>query len=430
MKILVVQETDWVDRNPILHHRMLETLAMEGDDVVVIDFDIQWHTKHRRPRVQPRTVVEDCHKFFPHAPITIVRPPMLRVPGLARPSWLLANWPELRRQFRSFEPDVVVAYSISNAYLALRLARRHGVPLVYHVLDALHTLAEPKVLRPIARPIERSILRGADDVIVVNNGLRDYALEMGAPAENLHVIPMGVEHRPTEAIHPEHVRASLGFDRDDVVLLFMGWLYRFSGLPELVTELARHRDEVPWLKLLVVGDGDLSDELTAQVRDLGLGDRVVLTGRRPVSEMPQYVAAADFGLLAAQPVETMEWIVPAKVVEYMEGGTPVVATRLRGIKAEFGDLPGIIYVDGPHSVIDALRALLQDRPDRRALARELGSSCTEFMARRPSWDDVTNRFRDIVHRPRAALPEGHAGAEDRRGRAASLRPGTQRRNRA
>ena len=417
MRVLVVQETDWVDRNPILHHRMLETLAREGDEIVVVDFDIQWHEKGRRPLLQRRTVISDCHKFLPDASVTVLRPATVRLAGVARPSWIVANGPELRRLFREFRPEVVVAYSISNAWFALRLARRHGVPFVYHVLDALHTLAEPAFLRGVARPVERAVMRGADEVVVINHGLRDYALGMGAPPDRLRVLPMGVDRREPATTPDadadadadadgEAIRRSLGFAPDDLVLVFMGWLYRFSGLPELLDQLHATAAEMPWLKLLVVGNGDLSDELGRTRDRLGLGDRVVLTGRRPVTEMPGFLRAADVGLLPARPIVTMRHIVPAKVVEYMEAGKPVIATRLPGLQAEFGDVAGMLYVDGPEGVAAQVGRTFGSATDRRGVAAALGRSCAELMAGRPTWDEVTATFRDVVHNARRRPANG------------------------
>lgn len=402
MRILAVQETDWVERNPVLHHRMLESLALGGDEVIVVDYDIQWHQKGRRPVLQRRRVVTDCHKFFDDAHVTVVRPAMLRLPALGRPSWMAANWVELRRIFRRSRPDVVVAYSISNAYLALRLARRHGVPFVYHVLDALHTLAEKAPLVALARPVEQAVLRSADEVIVINRALRDYAVGMGAAPERVRMIPMGVtagyRDDGDDPFATEALRARLGFGPDDVVMLFMGWLYTFSGLLELLEQLHATRQELPWLKLLVVGDGDVHDELARRRDALGLGDRVVLTGRRPVTEMAGYLRAADVGMLSARPTATMQHIVPAKVVEYMEMGKAVVATRLPGIRAEFGDLPGILYVDGPEGAVDRLREVLGPAEcGRRERAAALGRSCAELMRTRPTWDEVTAAFADVVH---------------------------------
>lgn len=396
MKILVVQETDWLDRNPILHHRMLETMSLHGDEVTVVDFDILWHTKGRWPLIAKRNVVNGSNKFFDTPAITVVRPSMVRLPVLARFTWVFTSWLELRRIMRSWRPDVIVAYSVSNALIAQHLARHDSIPFVYHVLDALHTLAEPSILRLIAKPVEKAALRRSDEVVVVNRGLDRYVREMGAHAARIHLIPMGADVGKRVGIDTaDATRSRLGFDEDDVVLIFMGWLYSFSGLLEVVQSI-KHESSGR-MKLLVVGDGDLYEPLRRICGDPRLRDRVRLTGRRPANEMPSYLAAADVGLLPAHRIATMEHIVPAKVIEYMEAAKPVVATRLPGIEAEFGDLPGMLYIDDATEAVARVTSAVMSAKDPRAAAADLGGSCFDFMRQRPGWDDVTDRFSAVVH---------------------------------
>jgi glycosyltransferase involved in cell wall biosynthesis len=396
MRILAVQETDWIDRNPILHHRMLEALSTLGHEVRVVDFEILWRQRGWLPLWQRRREIYHVHRFFDDTNVTVIRPAMLRIPGLGRPSWLGANWAELSQQFDSFRPDVVVAYSISNAYLALLLARKYRVPFVYHLLDALHTLVEPPLLRPIARAVEQRVLGSADRIIVVNTHLKSYAVELGADASRLDVIPMGVTVSRDPGVDGETIRAALNLSESDFVLLFVGWLYTFSGLRELVIELGRQKVGLPDVKLLIVGDGDLLPELHRLRAELDLEDCLILTGRRPRQEMAGYIAAADMCLLPAHRNVTMEHIVPAKIIEYMEQGKPVIATRLPGLEAEFGTLPGMHYVDTPGQVLDRVRALLSGSVSARLTAAQLGESCFQFMQRREDWDTVTARFETVL----------------------------------
>lgn len=397
MRILAVQETDWIDRNPILHHRMLEALSLAGAEVTVIDFDILWAQKGRLPLWQGRREVRDCHKFFADARVIIRRPGMLRLPGLSRLSWLVGNWRELQNYFAAGRPDVIVAYGISNAYLTLQLARRRGVPFVYHLLDALHTLAESRLQRPLARIVEQAVMRRADSIIAVNNRLGSYAVQMGADPARVEVIPMGANvTTQITARETEEARAALGIAGPDFVMLFMGWLYTFSGLRELTLELARRKQELPNLKLLVVGDGDLLAELQRLREQYGLEDQLILTGRRPMTEMRRFIAAADACLLPAHKNETMEHIVPAKVIEYMEMGKPVISTRLPGIEAEFGDLPGILYIDRPEEVITRIEKLKPAAESPRQIADRLGATCLEFMRGREDWEGVTKRFERVL----------------------------------
>jgi glycosyltransferase involved in cell wall biosynthesis len=394
VRILAVQETDWIGRNPILHHRMLEELSRDRAEVIVLDYDILWRQKGVRPLWQPRSVVSGHFKYFANSRVTLIRPAMIRIPGFGRASWLVATWMELRALLDRWHPDVVIGYGISNAMLARKMARARGIPFVYHVMDALHTLAEPRALRPIARVVERWVMTQADRVIVVNRRLREYAVAMGALPRRIDVIPMGV--LPVKSVaSARDVRMRLGIAEYDFVLLFMGWLYTFSGMREIATELGRRVEAFPTVKLFVIGDGDLLPELRRLSENPTLRGRLIVLGRRPVEEMPDFIRASDVGLLPAHRTSAMEYIVPAKVIEYMENGKPVIATRLPGLEAEFGELPGLLYVDRPAEVFDRLQELFASGRPRDA-ASELGSTCRDLMRSREDWATVTARFEQVL----------------------------------
>jgi glycosyltransferase involved in cell wall biosynthesis len=397
MKILATQETDWLNRNPIIHHRLLEALSRRGDEVRVIDYDIDW-AKHGGPILQGRAEFRDAHKYFADSRITVIRPAMLRTPLVARISWLLGNWRELRKIFRDDRPDVVVAYGISNALLSLGFSRAAGRPFVYHVMDALHTHAEAPLVRCVARTVERLTMGRADRVIVVSQGLARYATSMGARAGRLDVVPIAANRVGADPELGARIRASLGVSEREVILLFVGWQYAFSGLRELVKDFARRGRDFPWLRLVIVGRGELFDELQRLRAEARLERQVILTGQRPVDEIGGFIEAADFGLLPARRNETMEHLVPTKVVEYMERGKAVIATRLPGLEAEFASLPGILYIDRPEQTIDRVRGLDKagDPVAIRAAARVLGETCRDAIQRRDDWDAVTDRFASIL----------------------------------
>ncbi|TMC75911.1 MAG: glycosyltransferase family 4 protein, partial [Chloroflexi bacterium] len=176
--------------------------------------------------------------------------------------------------------------------------------------------------------------------------------------------------------------------------------YPFSGLRELVQDFARRGREVPWLRLVIVGSGELYDELQRIRSAGGLERQVVMTGQRPVDEVGGLIEGADFGLLPAYRNETMEHLVPTKVVEYMEHGKAVVATRLPGLEAEFGALPGLLYIDRPEETIDRITALAANggSGEIRRVARELGETARDAIQKGDDWDTVTLNFQSILER--------------------------------
>ena len=395
LRILAIQETDWVERNPIVHHRMLEELSRRGADVTVIDFDIEWRSRVSAPVIQPRRERRDVRRLYPDARIRLIRPAMVRLPLVGRLSWLAANALELMA-LRP-RPDIVVAYGISNAYLALRFARRWRVPFVYHVMDALHTHADAAIVRAIARDIECRVMRDADRVVVVSKGLAVYAREMGAPPARTEVIPIPANRVAPEPERGARVRGALGVRDDEVMLLFAGWLYPFSGVRELLADLARRRGELPWARLVIVGDGELAPELRRLHQEAGLGEKAILTGRLPQSEVGGYIEAADICLVPARPVPVMRYLMPTKVVEYMERGKCVIATRTPGMESEVGELPGIVFTDGATGVLDRVLELAASGPARlRDEVRERGETCRRFIREREDWAAATNRFARVL----------------------------------
>ena len=397
MRILATQETDWISRNPIIHHRLLEWLSTHGSDVRVIDYDIDW-AKKKGPIRQGRQEFVEIHKYYADARVSLVRPAMLRLPLIARLSWLVGNWRELGAIFRAQAPDVLVAYGISNALLTLAFSRARRKPFIYHVMDALHTHADAALVRLVARNIESFTMRHADRVVVVSKGLGRYAVAMGAPADRVEVVPIGVRKIGADPELGSRARALLGVAEDEVMLIFVGWQYPFSGLRELVQDFARRGREVPWLRLVIVGSGELYEELQRTRSAGGLERQVIMTGQRPVDEVGGLIEGADFGLLPAYRNETMEHLVPTKVVEYMEHGKAVVATRLPGLEAEFGALPGLLYIDRPEETIDRITALAANggSGEIRRVARELGETARDAIQKGDDWDTVTLNFQSIL----------------------------------
>ncbi len=130
----------------------------------------------------------------------------------------------------------------------------------------------------------------------------------------------------------------------------MGWIYEFSGMKEVAESLANFESDS--IKLMVVGDGDLYNTLYKMSTEENLKNKLILTGKVPFEQIPSYIAAADVCLLPAYKNEIMMNIVPIKLYEYMAMGKPVIATNLPGIKKEFGNNSGIIYVDDPKETLN------------------------------------------------------------------------------
>jgi glycosyltransferase involved in cell wall biosynthesis len=233
--------------------------------------------------------------------------------------------------------------------------------------------------------IEHGTVKLADKVLTINRKLRDYVIKIGASPESTEVLGAGIDFKRFDStISGDFVRKAYGLAKDDIVLFFMGWLYHFSGLKEVASQLAELGNDK--VKLLIVGEGDAYVELQQIREKYKLSDRLILAGQKPYSQIPAFIAASDVCLLPAYPTERiMQDIVPIKMYEYLAMGKPVIVTKLKGVMKEFGKNAGVVYVDKPEDVIKKAIELVPTK------LKELRMIAKNYVTKY-SWDNITDEF--------------------------------------
>src|SRR3989442_1533791 len=192
-------------------------MRARGHQVRVVDFEIRWADRKESSRIAVRRVFPDVHKVIEAGKVTVIRPAFLRIPVLDYVSLLLTHGVEIRRQFRQFEPDVIVGFGILNAFLGIIIARRYRVPFVHYVIDELYRLMPRQVLRGVSKLVEQADYRLADLVFSISEGLRDYTIAMGAPPARAVLLRAGVDLERYLSADGSYVRRLHGFTTDDLV---------------------------------------------------------------------------------------------------------------------------------------------------------------------------------------------------------------------
>lgn len=382
MRILFVQDTDWIKRNPGQQHHYAERLVLRGHEVRVIDYEVLWHEDGKQ-LLSKREVFENVSKIFDDVNITVIRPRIVKIPILDYISMLITYQREIERQIKEFNPDIIVGQALISNYFAVHAAKKYDIPIVFQMNDVNATLIPFTFLQPIGRVFESHNLRNVDETVVINEELREYAIKSGSNPETTYVIPAGVDlKRYDPTLSGDKIRKSLGLDSDVFVLFFMGWLYHFAGLKEVLAEFGKNRNSYPNMKILIVGDGDAFEELNAIIKQYNLEEDVLLTGKKPFEEIPEYIAAADVCMLPAYLNDIMRNIVPIKVYEYMAMGKPVITTMLPGVMKEFGEGNGVVYVDKSEDVL--MKAIGLDLETNGKNARKF--------AENHDWEKIADRF--------------------------------------
>ena len=188
-----------------------------------------------------------------------------------------------------------------------------------------------------------------------------YLQTVGVPESRLSVVRCGVSfaRRPQAPC----------FDRKPIYRIgTLGRLIEKKGVDDLLHALANLRSPTWRVELSVAGDGPLRAALEAQVRVLGVADRVRFEGALSHSAVTTWLHSLDIFALACKADSNGDMDgIPVALMEAMSQQVPVVSTRLSGI-------PELI-IDGktgllarPADPVDLERAVreLLDDPDLRA----------------------------------------------------------------
>jgi len=223
----------------------------------------------------------------------------------------------------------------------LVLARLFGRRAVFDNHDLFPELfalryGSPRVTR-LLRVFQRLAFRAADLVLTTNESQRELVLDaVGRDPGTVVVVRNGPHagavdgafERPEEP--PDPARAGLQ-------LLFLGALEPQDGVVQLAQVLRllvdRHGLDA---RLTVVGDGSCRMSLGMECTRLGIGQRVLFTGRVPHDEVPGLLARADVCVDPAPCNELNHRSTMIKIAEYMAARKPIVAFDLEETRRTAG----------------------------------------------------------------------------------------------
>ncbi|MBI3980309.1 MAG: glycosyltransferase [Chloroflexi bacterium] len=226
--------------------------------------------------------------------------------------------PALFREMARRPVDIVhlhFPYPIGElAYLLMGRSRR--LVITYH-----SDIVRQKRLLQLYRPFLRRLLARADRICVTNPRYAATSPFLSPFLDKCTVVPLGIE--PARFAGNGRTRALAAAIRRDVgspIVLFVGKLRYYKGIEYLVEAM----QAIP-AHLVVVGEGPYASVIRAQVKRLGLDDRVHLVDEVADEALPAYYQAADVFVL---PSTHRSEAFGAVQLEAMAVGVPVVCTEL------------------------------------------------------------------------------------------------------
>jgi glycosyltransferase involved in cell wall biosynthesis len=135
-------------------------------------------------------------------------------------------------------------------------------------------------------------------------------------------------------------------------------------------------------ELLIIGDGPQRQAVQEHARELGVSERVTITGWVPFEEVPRLLASAHVGLDTAAATDVNNGSTMVKIMEYLVVGIPVVATALRETRVTGADAVVTVAEDTIEAYVAPIAELLGSSAAWQAMADRARARGTELQ-----WSD-------------------------------------------
>lgn len=244
---------------------------------------------------------------------------------------------EIRKIIREFKPDIVHTHASKSGALGRLAAIKENVPVIVHTFHGhvFHSYFSG-ITTSIFKRVERYLAKRSSAIVAISEIQKTELCDVHKIClrEKMEVIPLGFDLDRFQQNRDEKrkaFRAQWKIAEDEIVVSIIGRL-----VPVKNHEMFIHcavdilRSAIHNVKFVIVGDGELRQELAVLVQELSketplLKDKVIFTSW--IKEVDTVLAASDIVALTSWNEGT-----PVSLVEAHAASCPVVTTRAGGVE--------------------------------------------------------------------------------------------------
>jgi len=304
---------------------------------------------------------------------------------------------KLTQAIRKHRPDVL--YERYNLYnpAGVWVHNSYKIPMLLEINAPLFD--ERKKYDGIAIPwlarwTENYTWKGADITLPVTKVLSQIVKRAGVNDNNIHVIHNGVNLTEfSNTLEMQKAKHKLMLE-NKIVLGFTGFVRSWHKLDKVIEFLAandRHN-----YQLLIVGDGPAREMLEQKAKEMGVTEKVTITGIVERKDINKYISSFD---VALQPA-VVKYASPLKLFEYMVMERAIVAPKEENILEILTDGKDAILFDQNDDIsfINAIKKLCDNKELRKVISQNARSTILE---KNYTWD---NNAKTVIKLFKSLLP--------------------------
>lgn len=202
--------------------------------------------------------------------------------------------------------------------------------------------------------------------VTVSEKDRSMLLQSGIPEDKVELIYNAVDITLPK-VEPNFLRTQLNLPSDSLICLAVGRLVHIKGYDILIEAIKEAVAEIPNLVGVIVGEGEMREELTRQIEKTGLNGKILLPGYLPRESILSALASCDIFAMPSRYEGT-----PIALLEAGSLACPIIASNAGGMPELVSHEKHALLVtpESPHAMAQAIIRLAKDR----TFAKRLGEN--------------------------------------------------------
>jgi len=299
-------------------------------------------------------------------------------------------WNRVKHIVESEKIDIIHAHGTRANSNTFSSSKSLKIPLIYTVHGWSFHPDQTPLVKLIRTSSEHLLVKLANQTICVSQSNLNDGRKL-FPMPRAKVIVNGINQIKFDPDSTyANIRDEFNIGKDEVLI---GYIARITAQKEPLTFLnaIAKLSDLKKMRVLIVGDGDLKEEMLNLAKALNLGDKVIFEDFR--SDIPAILNALDIFCLPSL------WEgLPIALLEAMAMRKAIIATAIDGTKDLVRDNENglLISIKNPNQLASAIRTLVNDETLRTILGANAGLTIKEHFDISTMTNSIENVYKEVL----------------------------------
>lgn len=267
-----------------------------------------------------------------------------------------------------------------TTFLPVWFGKKYNIPVILEVNDAtgIRRVRRHKA-EFLAQRIESWVFRNCDAIVTISSEFKRILCQRGVSEEKVSFLPNAVDPLVFDPFrYDDKVRSQLEL-KGKTVIGFIGSFAKWHGVDMLLQVMPDVIKKIPNVYFLMVGSGVCLQDVKDKIKNSGLIEKVIFTGKVSSEDVPCYLKAMDIGVIP----DSNQYGSPMKLFEYMAMKVVPVVPKLPPILDVIQDkVTGFVF---DRKNVQSLKEQLIHACENKDLRKQIGKNAREQVLEKHLW---------------------------------------------